>query len=224
MRDLDFSLCSSVMNRNDHLRMVIPTWKELPFKRCIIIDWSSDIPVYEGLHDLLDDRFTIIRVDGQKYYYSSVVHNFSISFVETEWTFRVDSDIFFDYHKLLNMRVEDNCFYVGGLINPLGTEGTVLAKTQWFEDTGGYDERQIHYGGEDLHCFERIKGLGCSIKRFPRSSLCHINHSDNLRTIHRDMDNLESSMKKQCELDYREWGSHSQKHNIPVYEVFTKSM
>lgn len=219
--DIDLSLCTSIKNRTNFIRTCLPTWKKLQFKQCIILDWGSDVPVYDEIGFLLDERFIVVRVENQPFYLSSLCHNFAMSFVDTKWALRIDSDIIVNYPKLSEMNVEDDAFYIGGDCNGKGTEGTILVQKQWFDMSGGYDERQCHYGWEDLHLYSRIREtMGVDgFPRFPRHSLIHIKHDDKVRLEFRDITNIEDSSDDQGKYHFMSWDKYSEKQVFPKYTI-----
>lgn len=223
MKNIDLSLCTSIKNRTNFLKTCIPTWKKLSFTKCIILDWDSDIPVHEEIGHMLDDRFLIVRVENQEFYLSSMCHNFAMNFVDTEWVLRIDSDIIVNYPKLSKMIVDDDCFYIGGKCNGHGTEGTILVKKKWFDCSGGYDERQCHYGWEDIHLYSRIKEtVNIDVKRFPEQSLIHIKHDDRLRLEHRNISDIQVSSDEQGSYGFMSWGMDSKKQSFPEYKLYGK--
>lgn len=221
MKNINLTLCTSIKNRTNFIKTCIPTWTNLPFTKCIILDWDSDIPVYEEIGHLLDERFIVVRVENQKYYLSSMCHNFAMSFVDTKWVLRIDSDIILNFPKLSKMIVNDDNFYIGGKTNSKGTEGTILVQKEWFDLSGGYDERQCHYGWEDLHLYSRIKEtMNVDIERFPNQSLIHINHDDKVRLEFRDITNIQNSSDKQGEYPFMSWDKDSPKRDFPSYKLY----
>jgi hypothetical protein len=224
--DTDFTLCTSVKNRNENLEKVIPIWKELPFSHCIIVDWNSDYPVWDAVGHLMDDRFSVVRFEYFPHYWSSIIHNISMRMASTEWILRTDADIFFLHHKLLESEFDPSAFYVGGRPeNGRGTEGTVLCKKAWYTVTGGYDERQTGYGWEDVHFYWRMERLADVEQRyFPKHSLVHIAHDDEVRTEYRDIASIESSSEAQGMLDWRDWSAASEKFRAEVYKVHGKKI
>ena len=226
LRDMDFTLCNSTKNRNDNLKKVIPLWKELPFSRCIIVDWNSDEPVWETLNHLMDERFTVVRVEYQPYYWSPIIHNFSIGLADTEWIMRTDSDIFFLPRTINGTNFKGNHFYIGGRPdNGRGTEGTVLLKREWWAQTGGYDERQTGYGYEDVHFYKRMDNLwGVEQNKFPRQSLIHIRHEDDVRLEHRDVSDIYRSSEIQGNFNYNDWNQSCDKYKLDVYTVHGKML
>lgn len=224
LRDMDFTLCNSTKNRNENLAKVIPLWKELPFSRCIIVDWDSTEPVWETLNHLMDERFTVVRVENQPYYWSSIIHNFSIGLADTPWIFRIDSDVFQLPRTMNKFDIKLDRFYVGGRPqNGNGTDGTVWFKKDWWEKTGGYDERQTGYGYEDVHFYKRMSDLrNVNQDLFPPQSLIHMRHDDKDRLEHRDIRGIQRSSAIQGNFDYMDWGGACKKYNVEVYTVHGK--
>lgn len=217
---MDFTICNSTKNRNEKLEKVIPLWRELPFSRCIIVDWNSDKPVWETLNHMMDERFTVVRVENQPYYWSPIIHNFCVGFADTEWIFRLDSDVFTLPMTMKAADFEDNKFYVGGRPrNGRGTEGTTLFKKKWWTVTGGYDERQTGYGYEDIHFYERMERTGVEKELFPQQSMIHIHHSDDERKQYRDVSSIDRSSEIQGAFNVDDWDASCDKYKLNVYTV-----
>jgi hypothetical protein len=223
LRDVGFTLCNSSKNRNENLEKVIPLWRMLPFSHCVIVDWNSKEPVWENLSHLMDDRFTVIRVEDQHYYWSSIIHNICIGFADTEWVLRIDSDVFGLPRTINEFEFSEDMFCVGGRPrNGSGTDGTVLFKKEWWERTGGYDERQTGYGYEDVHFYQRMEDLGVQKTPFCNQCLIHMHHSDSDRVEYRDINSIIISSQAQGNLDYKEWNRYSKKFPFNVYKVHGK--
>jgi hypothetical protein len=174
----------------------------------------------------MDDRFTVIRVEHQPFYWSSIIHNICIGFADTEWVLRTDSDIFFLPRTMNEAEFEGNHFYYGGKpSNGNGTDGTVLFKKDWWIQTGGYDERQTGYGFEDVHFYKRMNDLvGVDQNLFPQQSLIHMWHDDDVRVEHRDISNIYRSSYNQGNFDYMDWNPTCDKYNVNVYKVHGKML
>lgn len=223
---MEFTICNSTKNRNENLKKVIPLWKRLPFSRCIIVDWNSDEPVWESLNHLMDDRFTVVRVEHQPYYWSSIIHNISINLADTEWILRTDSDVFFLPQTINEDEFKDSSFYIGGRpSNGRGTEGTVLFKKKWWTQSGGYDERQTGYGYEDIHFYRRLEDVrGVTKENFSRQALIHMHHDNSVRLEHRDISCIDRSATIQGAFDYTKWNQSCDKYRLDVYTVHGKML
>lgn len=203
MKKLDFTLCNSVMNRDDDLERAIPTWLKLPFRHCIIVDWSSTNPVWESFKHLMDERFTVIRVDNETVYPASIVHNLSIKYVQTEWVFRVDSDVI--ANDLCIFDAHPHCFYTGDVTNNWGLAGTCLFRKEIFDKTGGYDENMRGYGYEDITFYRRMQHFGITKKNLPKYSLTHLDHDDEKRSKYRGIDSISESRYKMSCFRFDNW-------------------
>lgn len=225
LKELDFTLCNSVMNRDDDLERAIPTWLVLPFRHCIILDWSSHNDVWETHKHLMDERFTVIRVDGETKYESSIVHNFCIGFVNTEWVFRIDSDIM-TMPQLSDMKILPSSFYTGNVKYNWGLAGTCLFRKEWFDITGGYDENMTGYGYEDIMFYRRMQeNLGARRQYFP-NVLIHQDHNDEKRGKYRGLSDKEvhTSKYKNGRFKHTDWGINNTKYKPKKYTVYGRKL
>jgi len=190
---LKVSIVTSCMNRNRFLLQSIPSWLEIGFLEIIVVDWNSEISVFEYLQENLPSlgvhNVTVVRSAQhamKEYFNDGWARNTGARLCRSPFIFFMDSDI-----KISNSRILYDCICLHADIcyrgNIPGGYGTCLVSAGKFSKINGYNERMWSWGGEDLDLYIRLKiEQGCEIETFfPTALLEHAHHDDDLRIKYR---------------------------------------
>lgn len=198
------TLSVSCMNRNDFLVNSLRTWIKFPFKKIVIVDWSSDIPVIESikktLPEAISDKLLVHRVDNMKYYEHSKVRNLKISLCDG-WILCIDADVMLNNIFAKNLYFRDDeklVYYVNngptGLGWDRGIYGTSIFHREIYDMVGGCNEDMHGWGYEDVDLYERFNKINCKERPLRALSLNHQYHDDEMRTINTKYDNIWDSL------------------------------
>jgi len=190
---MSISVICACKNRAKPLRISLSSWLlHDQIKEIIIVDWSSDEPMYEFAK--IDERIKVIRVDGEKYFNQPQPLNLAAKLATSEYLLKVDCDHifnpyfnFFESHKIqkdefvtgFNMLVNDE------FLHPLW--GLLYVGKDHFEKVGGYNENMgEYYAVEDDELCVRFISLGLTAIpiKINKYTAIHIPHSDKKRVEH----------------------------------------
>jgi hypothetical protein len=108
----NISLIVASMNRTDNLIESIYTWLNVKeIAEIIIVDYSSKIPLIEHAavkEWLINNKITLIRLNGEKYFNLGKAYNIAVDFATQEKILKIDADyknINSSWIKTLNYRV-----------------------------------------------------------------------------------------------------------------------
>jgi len=184
IRDIKFSICTGVKNRNELLVQAIPSWLELPATEIVIVDWSSTQNVKKTLakNNIADDRIKIIRVENEVEFALSKVWNLALLHTKEDYILKIDSDIIVKPKRILRHRVNNNTFYIGARnLHGIGTFGTLWLTREMFLKSNGYNERLSGWGFEDNDLYDRLVNNGYSCNRWAKKAIKHIDHPSSKR-------------------------------------------
>lgn len=194
------SLCITCMNRLDHLKKTLgkniknnADYLNLEF---VLLDYNSN----DGLQDwvlnnfrkeLAEDRLVYYRTDEPKYFQMSRAKNISHTLASGNIVCNLDAD---------NYTGKDFAFYINSVmqssINIIGVHkkdnkifpshisdcgGRIFLTKENFLKMGGYNEKFIGWGLEDIEFTKRAAILGLRTEDIPRSFLGAITHNNCLR-------------------------------------------
>lgn len=182
----DISIVTTCMNRWEFLQKALGTWRYKGFKEIIIVDWSSDEPVYNNLRgfDPEWDHIRIVRVEGKDHFNAGVARNVGVSISTGKYLWFLDSDqMLIDLKSCEDLCLREGRFYHGtDNIPPFGT--CIIARKN-LDSVGGYTEYMPGYGWEDNDLYDRLMWSGVGRYYYPDSVVKHIDHDDDLRIKHR---------------------------------------
>jgi hypothetical protein len=198
------TLSVSSMNRNEFLINSLRTWIKFPFKKIVIVDWSSTIPVLdyikEHLPEALNHNVVIHRDNNKPYYEHSKVRNLKISLCEG-WILCIDADVMLnnDFSKHLFFKDDEiNAYYINsgntGLGWDRGVYGTSIFHKDIYDKVGGCNEEMHGWGYEDADLYTKFENIGCKERPLRVLSLNHQPHDDTMRTINTKYDNIWESL------------------------------
>jgi capsular polysaccharide biosynthesis protein/exopolysaccharide biosynthesis predicted pyruvyltransferase EpsI len=185
------SIVCAVMNREDTLKVSLPSW--LKFKEVgeiIIVDWSSKKELSWVLD--LDDRIKLIRVEDEQYFNISQAFNLGIDHATKEMILKMDVDYMLNpYYNFFEVNpIENDSFYAGngqkvGWDNPIfaSLNGLNYCNRKYIQEINGYNENYQGYGHDDEELCECLESIGK--KRLDiqyNYSIIHIPHPNNFRT------------------------------------------
>jgi hypothetical protein len=192
------TLSTSCMNRNDFLLESLKTWVRLPFKKIIIVDWSSRIPVKETIADYLEDkRILVYRVEKKRYYEHAGARNLKIALSESGWILSIDCDIKispdFGKHLYFKDNETDAYYFNPPFVTDAGVFGTSIFHKTLYEKVGGCDERMHGWGYEDVDLYQKFDKLKAKKRMLVSHTLLHQEHGDDLRTKNTRYDSIWAS-------------------------------
>jgi len=202
----NLSIATSVMNRTEHLLESVVTWLRLPFKKIVIIDWSSDKPVSESLieHGIDDDRISITRIEGQTRYSHSEARNIKMSQVDG-WVLSIDSDIMLTpkFGRTVVLSKDTKAMYMNDRFNSnKSLYGTTIFHKDEFDSVGGCTNVIDGWGAEDHDLYLRMKDNGCTVRSLGERTLFHIPHDDFSRTYNTNYEDLYESLSENSHKTY----------------------
>jgi hypothetical protein len=185
-----FSLVTTCMNRESHLRESLPHWLALPgLAEVVIVDWSTR----ESIANLveLDPRIRICRVEGEAKWRQPYPTNFGISQATREIILKCDADCIPSPH--INTYVPtDDTFYAGNWRSgrPLGkacVNGQCLFTRASFEKVNGYSELFRVYARDDEDLYERLAAAGVARLDINPADLDFIEHTQEARVANQGL-------------------------------------
>jgi len=176
-----FSLVTTCMNREHHLRHSIVEWLKLPFiSEIVIVDWSSTTPFFDLLE--LDPRVRIIRVEDEPRWILSYPYNLGISAASSELIVKCDADCV-PSELIASCRPDGECFFAGYWKSghqagkPSVNGQCILLRSQ-FQSVNGYSELIRTYGRDDEDLYDRLQAAGFRRSEIPVDCLTFIEHGE----------------------------------------------
>jgi hypothetical protein len=181
-----FSLVTTCMNRESHLRQTLPRWLELPgLGEVVIVDWSTR----ESLADLveLDPRIRLCRVEDETRWMLAYAVNLGVSLTTREHIIKCDADCI-PSSRITAYSPSANAFHAGHWRSgaPLGkacVNGQCVFTRSAFEKVNGYSELFRVYGRDDEDFYDRLAAAGCARKEIAATDLGFLDHSQADRVV-----------------------------------------
>ena len=169
------SCITSVMNREENLAKMLPTWTKVDkIKDFVIVDWSSRNPIINNF--IVKEQMAkyknikIIRVEGQTYYHRCQAFNLANLYTNqnNKILLRLDVDYMSIDDSWLNFQPTSNdellnYFICGDAIFNPESEGFLFVNKRNFNEVNGYNENLLPmYGYEDEDIkfrLSKLKGL-----------------------------------------------------------------
>jgi predicted glycosyltransferase involved in capsule biosynthesis len=169
------SFIAAVMNREENLMKMLPTWTQVDkIKDFVIVDWTSAQPIINNpiLKEQMEKykNIKVLRVEGQTHYNRSMSWNLAAKYTDpkNKIMLKLDADcmnIDSSWLKFQCIKHEElfNYFICGDpFFNPCSV-GFLLVNKRNFNDINGYNENILPmwgYEDEDLyHRLSKSKGL-----------------------------------------------------------------
>ncbi|CAM2817959.1 glycosyltransferase family 2 protein [Rariglobus hedericola] len=190
-----FSLVTTCMNRESHLRQSLPHWLALPgLAEVVIVDWST----HESIADLvdLDPRIRICRVEGEAKWRQPYPTNFGISQTTQEIILKCDADCI-PSSRIGQYIPTADTFYAGNWRSgrPLGkacVNGQCLFTRTAFEKVNGYSELFRVYARDDEDLYERLSSAGIARRDINPADLNFIEHTQEARVANQGLPTTEA--------------------------------
>lgn len=173
------SCITAVMNREQNLAKMLPTWTKVDkIKDFVIVDWSSKNPIINN--SIVQEQMAkyknikIIRVEGQNYYYRSQPFNLANSYTDQNNKILLKLDVdymsiddsWLDFQKIYHNNELLNYFICGDAIFNPESEGFLFVNKRNFNEVNGYNENLLPmyaYEDEDIKFrLSKLKGLRTS--------------------------------------------------------------
>ena len=170
------SCITAVMNREENLAKMLPTWTKVDkIKDFVIVDWSSRNPIINN--SIIQKQMAkyknikIIRVEGQTYYYRSQPFNLANSYTDQNNKILLKLDVdymsiddsWLDFQKIYDNNELLNYFICGDAIFNPESEGFLFVNKRNFNEVNGYNENLLPmyaYEDEDIKFrLSKLKGL-----------------------------------------------------------------
>jgi len=187
-------LAVSVKNRDEFIKRTIPNWLLFPWKKIIILDWSSDVPLTDWVFKefpLAKDKILIARVNGQEKYRHAICRNIKFGLVDSpdDFVMMADAEILFLDNLLGDFTLRKSQYWCcDPAIETAGVVGTALFTKRQMIEVGGFPENTDGWGREDLLFYEAIAETSYVKCYFNPRTVYHIPHGDELRTKHTGYD------------------------------------
>jgi hypothetical protein len=169
------SCITAVMNREENLAKMLPTWTKVDkIKDFVIVDWSSRTPIINNA--IVQEQMAkyknikIIRVEGQTYYYRSEPFNLANSYTDKNNRILLKLDVdymsiddsWLNFQNIYNNELL-NYFICGDAVFGPESEGFLFVNKRNFEEVNGYNENLLPmyaYEDEDIKFrLSKLKGL-----------------------------------------------------------------
>jgi predicted glycosyltransferase involved in capsule biosynthesis len=193
------TLATSCMNRNEFLLESLKSWIKLPFKKIIVVDWSSKVPVKETISEYLNDkRILVYRVERKAFYEHAGARNLKVALCDRGWILSIDCDIKvsadFSRHLYFN-ESETSAYYMSSpFVTDRGVFGTSIFHKSLYDTAGGCDENMHGWGYEDVDLYQKFNKLGAKCRDLISHTILHQSHGDDLRAVNTRVDSIWASL------------------------------
>jgi hypothetical protein len=181
------TIVTTCKNRWEFLKQSLPTWLNRGFKEIIIVDWSSNIEIVTNIEQMSigSNLVTVIRVNGEDIFNGGMARNTGAKHVTSDYVLFIDADMIVkNWQVTKTISMVPGRFYHGPHnIPPFGTS---LVRIDDFRKINGYSELCRSYGWEDNDLYNRLDASGLQRRLYDDRMVEHIDHSDELRIVHRD--------------------------------------
>ena len=191
------SFCTGVKNRLEHLQQTVLKNLEdnqhYPLLEIVILNYNCPDPntekwVKSELAEFIKSgRVSYYRLPDITTYKFAHAKNLAFNLAKGDILCNVDADNFVGqgFANYVSAQLSDGNSYIAGPRDGRGLGGRVAIKREHFELTGGYDERIIDWGGDDVEFTSRLDRLGLKRRQVHNERfLGSIKHSDDLRTLY----------------------------------------
>lgn len=190
------TVATSVMDRIEYLLESLKTWLKFPFKKIVIVDWSSKVSVKDVLikSGFVDPRIEIITISKKRFYDHSEARNEKMRHSDG-WVLSIDSDVMLTplFANCVLLRNKKAIYMNDRFRYDKSLFGTTIFHKDEFDAAGGCTPVE-GWGAEDYDLFERMKNNGCNERDIRSYSMKHIPHSDFERTKNTKFDDIYKSL------------------------------
>ncbi len=184
------------MGRREHLETTLPFALQT-FDKVIVVDWSC--PQNSGEY-AESEGATVVYKLWERYFSASRAKNFGAKHVESEYIAFIDADtlcmpglreeltsLVSPTRMILSARAFD-----GSDVND--TVGFLVCSTYSFRNVGGFDERWVGWGAEDIHLRGKLfLDEKLEVVRLSSMVLGAIAHGNDIRTENREGGTIEET-------------------------------
>lgn len=182
------SLVTCCMNRNENLIRAISSWIECKeLSEIIIVDWSSDEPVYSyiELHGIMDERIRVVRIDDEARWILSYAFNIGFRAARYDKILKTDADIILE-KNFFQKNILSPGFFISGdwRVAAKGQEhinGFFYISREDLMKVNGFNEYITTYGWDDDDIYNRLQAAGARRTTVDLSTIYHIPHNDGQR-------------------------------------------
>lgn len=204
------------MGRREHLETTLG-FTLATFDKVIVVDWScpqksGEFAAQEGAH--------AVYKTGEKFFSGSRAKNFGAAHVTSEYIAFVDADtlcmpelkaeiasLLAPNRMLLSARTHD-----GRDVND--TVGFLVCQTARFRSVGGFDERWVGWGAEDIHLRGKLfLDERLEVVRLSNMALGALAHGNDIRS-----ENREAPIEITAVHNHKTLGNWFAERGIPNYE------
>lgn len=194
-----------VMNRNDHVSQVLPSWIASDLvDEIVLVDWSSTLAIHEDIlcEDICkNEKVRIIRVENEKFFLSpSFALNLGIDMCRYDNILKLDIDyklVNLNLLKILERNARPGHFFCGTVpekeLNCYW--GFAFFHRKDYERIQGFNENFRGWGGEDVDFYDRLESTGAerTVVLNIRDFIQHLDHDDESRVANHEIKVLKDS-------------------------------
>ncbi|MEM1051352.1 MAG: tetratricopeptide repeat protein [Pseudomonadota bacterium] len=182
------SVVTCARNRTENLLRALPSWLAYDeVNEVIIVDWTSQEPVYQALQNagFSDPRIKVIRIGNEPRWVLSTAFNAGFRAASFNKILKVDADIvlsdgFFDKNHL-----QEGTFVAGDWRDAEpGQEfinGFFYVNRSDLMNVNGFNEFITTYGWDDDDLYERLQQEGSKRVSVDVSTITHLDHDNTAR-------------------------------------------
>ncbi len=194
-----------VMNRLENMMGSLPQWIDQLYvnKQIIVVDYSSDIPIYNHVKNICKDKkvsisdenvfdydkdVIVLRLNGLEHFNISHAYNYAISHIKSDIVMTICADSCpRDYYMDICVNLVDDyhivqCYW--GL--------HCLTRNNW-EILNGHQEFIVGWGGEDVDFKTRARMAGLYCRIIPGYLIYHIPQTNEQKGHNRFVNNIARS-------------------------------
>lgn len=169
------TLIAACQDRHESLLMSYPSWSsQSQLSQIVLVEWSSAQYDWHKIPHLTDDlhsgRLSVVLVNNAGPWALSRAYNLGSQFVLGQHVVKVDCDThllddFFSKHaKPANGEYYTVTWGTPRTTNEDHLRGVWYGRLSDFRKVGGYDERLVFYGYEDVDYYNRLNAAGLTAK------------------------------------------------------------
>ena len=190
-RSPGISIVTACMNRNENLLVALRSWLEFDeVSEVLIVDWSSDSPVYLDIYKLglNDPRVKVVRVENQPRWVLTYAFNIGFRLATYDTILKADADIilsrdFFDKNRLEQDTVITGDWRIAEE-NQAHINGFFYIRHSDLMKANGFNEFISSYGWDDDDLYGRLERVGVRRHTVDARTVYHLHHDDAQRLNH----------------------------------------
>lgn len=218
------SLCTQICDRNEFLQQTLPTWIKFPCDEIVILDWPNNETAEDVVKHFQDPRIRLFKVLDDENYNINIARNTMIRHATGNVIFCIDADTLI-FENLKDQLELNKTKFIQGMLLSEGfahrwLSGTCMFyKDQW-STVNGYNEKFKGWGYDEKDFYERLEIAGFERKYWPKGTLEHINHNDNLRVANYIIKDVNKSLELNMRMaNLNTWSINNHQHPLRTSEV-----